>query len=373
MSGVCARPTSIGQVRIHAIATGPLQRSCSMARYIRAARRYRWFLATIVALVWGGGLIAASVEYATTFESEAIIWGQRPPPQLATSADDPGLTVVQTPASQHAALLTQLLQTDSFLVDVLRRTSSADAFATTLNKQRYLDDVRKRFHVQALGSNLLSVSFIARDPRTAREILDAALVVRGERVAQARVASTAAVTALYQKELELAQGQAIEAQKQLDAFNDGHPAPLSDVDQHRRDQLRLALDFIQIRLGDLRGRVDQAVLAPEIVDVSGMEFQVLDEPREEATPRGGTKAAVSIASTALVAAGALGALLVLIGGLLADGVARAANVGRLAPARLFATVPRVTLPGGGAHQDLRAGLAALAFEGAREDTAGDGE
>jgi uncharacterized protein involved in exopolysaccharide biosynthesis len=331
-----------------------------MRRYLLAARRYRWPLALIVALVWGAGLIAAYVEYSTTFESEAIVWGQRPPPQLATSADDPGLTVVQTPASQHASLLIQLFQTDSFLVDVLRRTLSPATFATTVN-QRYLDDVRKRFHVQALGSNLLSVSFTARDPRTAREVLDAALLVRGERVVQARVASTAAVSALYHKELELAQTQALDAQKQIDLFNDTHPAPLSEIDQHRRDQLRLALDFIQIRLGDLRGRIDQAVLAPEIVDVSGMEFQVLDEPREETSPRGGTKTAASIASTSLVAGGALAALLIAIGGLLADRLAGAANVVRLAPARLFGTVPRVVLPSARSGRDLRAGLAAVAF------------
>jgi hypothetical protein len=343
-----------------------------MRRYVIAARRYRWLLAAIVALVWGAGLIAAYVEYSTTFESEAIIWGQRPPPQLATSPDDPGLTVVQTPASQHAALLTQLLQTDSFLVDVLRNTSAADALATAVNQQRYLDDVRKRFRVQALGSNLLSVAFTARDPRTAREILDAALLVRGQRVAESRVSATSAVSALYQKELEVTQARALEAQQQLDQFNETHQGTLSEVDQHRRDQLRLALDFIQIRLGDLRGRIDQAVLAPELIDVSGMEFQILDEPREETSPRGGTKGAVSIASASFVAGGTLAALLILIGGLLADGLAGAANVVRLAPAKLFATVPRVALPGGDG-QDLRTGLAAIAFGdgGAAEASGGE--
>jgi hypothetical protein len=337
-----------------------------MRRYVLAARRYRWLLAAIVALVWGAGIMAAYVEYSTTYESEAIIWGQRPPPQLATSPDDPGLTVVQTPASQHAALLTQLIQTDSFLVDVVRTTSSADAFAATGNQQRYLDDIRKRFHIQALGSNLLSVSFTARDPRKAREILDAAIAVRGQRVAESRVAATSAVSALYQKELEVTQARALEAQQQLDQFTESHPGTLSDVDQHRKDQLRLALDFIQIRLGDLRGRIDQAVLAPALVDISGMEFQVLDEPREETSPRGGTKAAASIASASFVAGGTLAALLILIGGLLADGLAGAANVGRLAPAKLFATIPRVASSAGG--QDLRAGLAAVAFGdgGARE-------
>ena len=59
--------------------------SPDVRRYVEAARRYWWILALILALEWGVGLVAAYVEYKTTFESEAIVWAQRPPPQLAAT------------------------------------------------------------------------------------------------------------------------------------------------------------------------------------------------------------------------------------------------------------------------------------------------
>src|SRR5437879_1126899 len=103
-----------------------------MHRYLKTARRYRVLLAVMLVLVWGAGLLAAYVEYTTTFESEAIIWGQRPPPQLASSPEDPSATVVQTAASQQASLLNQLILTDSFLREVIGRTSLQGTFGNAV-------------------------------------------------------------------------------------------------------------------------------------------------------------------------------------------------------------------------------------------------
>jgi hypothetical protein len=90
-----------------------------------------------------------------------------------------------------------------------------------------------------------------------------------------------------------------------------------------------------------------------------MEFQVVDEPREENTPTGGGKAAATIVAFALAAGAGLALLLVVIGTLIADHVAGPADVRRLAPARLFASVPRIPVQHG--KGDLRNALAAAAF------------
>ena len=334
-----------------------------MGPYLKTARRYRWLLGAMLALVWGAGLVAAYSEYTTTFESEAIIWVQRAPPQLAGNPEDPNVTVVQTAASQQASLFNQLFLADSFLRDVVARTSLNGTLGNAVQERKALDDIRKRLRVQTLGTNLLSLSFTGRDASIAREMVDAALAVRGQRVAQARVTATSQISGLYQKQLALGQAQALDLQRQVEEFDQNHDGPLSDLEQRRRDQLRLALDYVQIRLGDLRGRIDQAVLAPALVDVSGSEFQILDEAREEMVPRGGVKPAALLVTIALAAGAVLAALLVLVGTLLADRLAGPATVGRLAPARLFATVPRVGTDGRG-KRDLRAELALIAFEDA---------
>ena len=316
-----------------------------MRQYLSTARRYRWLLAAILTLVWVAGIAAAFVEYSTTYESEATIWVLRAPAELIQrNPSDPTITSVQTVAVQQAELLEQLLRTKSFLRDVVQRTTLSGELAAATDEAKYLEQIRKRSRVEVLGTNLLMVSFAARDPRTPPELVNAVLAVRDERVAQARVAETAVVGALYQKDFEIAQGQAVEAQRRLQEFDASHPPPLNTVDEHVQAQLRLALDFAQVRVSDLLGRIDQARLAPELLEMSGTEFQIVDEPREERLPSGGTRSAIGLASVALVAGAALAALLIL----LATHISGTADV-RRSPAGQIAAVPRVV--GGEAAAD----------------------
>ena len=166
-----------------------------------------------------------------------------------------------------------------------------------------------------------------------------ALVVRAERLDQARQLSSAALGLLYQRQIEFAQQQALDAQAAFDQFNQSHAAPLGDGDQHVQAQLRLNLDFALVRLTDLKGRQEQAQLAPALLEVSGIEFQIVDEPRAATRPGGGERAAITIAAVALAAGAALGTLLVLLATLLrargprsAPAEADHARVGTAAPA-----------------------------------------
>lgn len=284
-----------------------------MQPYLATARAFRWVLATMFVIVWGAGLVAALAEYSTTYQSEATIWAVRASPALSvTDPDDPNIALIQTAAAQQAEVLKQLLQTRSFLVDVIARTPLKTAFETAADQDEYIDDIRKSFRVETLGTSLIRVSFAAHDPSTPPELVKAALVVRGERLEQTRQASSAALGLLYQRQIEFAEQQARNAQTGFDEFNQSHSTPLSEADQHVRAQLRLELDFALVRLNDLRGRAERAVLAPALLEVSGIDFQIVDEPRVEANPSGGERAAVTIATVALVAAAGLGTLLVLL-------------------------------------------------------------
>jgi uncharacterized protein involved in exopolysaccharide biosynthesis len=294
--------------------------------YLATARAFRWILAAILVLIWGAGLVAAGVEYATTYQSEATIWAVRAAPALSvTDPNDPNIALIQTAAAQQAEVLKQLLQTRSFLADVVGRTSLKDAFDRVANQDRYLDDIRKRFHVETLGTSLIRVSFAAHDPKTPSELVKAALSVRAERLQQSREQSSAALGLLYQRQIEFAQQQGLDAQKAFDDFNQSHPAPLAEADQHVLAQLRLDLDFALVRLSDLKANAVRASLAPALLEVSGVEFQIVDEPRVEANPSGGERSAITIAAVALAAGAALGTLLVMVATLLSVRGSRAAS------------------------------------------------
>jgi hypothetical protein len=285
--------------------------------YLATARAFRWVLAAMLAVVWGAGMVAAVVEYTSTYQSEATVWTVRAAPALSvTDPDDPNIALIQTAAAQQAEVLKQLLLTHSFLVDVVGRTPLRTSYETAADQDRFIDDVRKHFRVETLGTSLIRVSYAAHDPKLPPELVKAALVVRAERLEQARQLSSAALGLLFQRQLEFAEQQALDAQKALDEFNQSHREPLSEPDQHVRSQLRLNLDFALVRLSDLRGRQERSSLAPALLEVSGVEFQIVDEPRVEANPSGGERTAVTIATVALAAGAGLVALFVLVATLL---------------------------------------------------------
>ena len=311
-----------------------------MQRYLATARAFRGVLAAILIIVWGAGVAAALKEYASTYESQATIWVVRASPALSvTDPDDPNIALLQTAAAQQAEVLKQFVQTRSFLEEVVGRTSLKSAFESTAEKDEFIDDVRKRFRVETLGTSLIRVSFAAHDPATPPEVVKAALVVRGERLEQSRLASSAALSLLYQRQIEFAEGQALDARKALEDFQRSNPPPLGEADQHLQAQLRLNSDFAASRLNDLKGKADRAQLAPALLEVSGMEFQIVDEPRVEANPSGGERRAMTIAGVATLAGAALASLLVVVATLLRARGPRRVSVARAPSPELAGAVP----------------------------------
>jgi len=332
-----------------------------MRPYVSTARRYLWVLVPMLALVWGAGLAAGYVEYTTTYEAQAQVWVLRVSQDLAIpNPDDPNVPVVQTVGAQQAELLGQLLRTKSVLRDVVQRTSLRAALAAAPDESGYLTQIAKHFKIQALGTNLVSVAFTAHDPKTPAEMVNAALAVRSERVAQARIAGSSALSALYRREFEIAQGQALAAQRQLDDFNASHTGQLSADEIHQQSLLKLAVDLAQGRLVNLQNRIDDTDVAPALVDMSGIEFQVVDPAQAETSPSGGTRTAATLAGIAFVVGCALACLLVLCGTFLANRFAASTDLATLAPAKLFAAVPQVGVKDQ-ARRDLRRTLAAEAF------------
>jgi hypothetical protein len=290
-----------------------------MRPYLAAARRRAWLIAAVLTLLWGAGIVSALREYTSTFESQATIWVLRPSPELTNfDPQDPGTPIVQTVASQQTELLQQLLQTDSFVREVTQATSQRAALAATTDERAFLQQIRKRFDVETLGTNMLRVSYTASDPRTPVEMVNAALEVRTDRVMRARVTSTAAVGTLYRREYEVAHAQATAAGAELDKFNASHPAPMSPADQAHQGQLQLAADFAQSRLAELRGRADRAAVAAAVLEMSGLEFQVVDEPTAQNTPSGGGRAAAMALVLAFAAGVLLSALLIVATALLGE-------------------------------------------------------
>jgi uncharacterized protein involved in exopolysaccharide biosynthesis len=332
-----------------------------MRRYLETARRYRWIIVILLALTWIPGGVTAYAEYVTSFEADATIWTERQSQQFAPiSPQDPGLTSFLTPAAQQAGVLVQLLQTRSFLQEIVRRTSIRRPEDT--DERVFLQSISKRFRVEVLGTNLFRLSYRARDANTGPEMVVAALALRQEHLAATRTAATAAAATFYRAQLGVAETQALEAQRDLDAFEQNHKPPFAPPDEYQQRQLRLMVEETKARVTDMKSRIDQSNVLPSILQVAdALDFQVLDKPLDEVKPSGGTRPAAMIAGSAMIAGLALAIALILAGTLLAGRGAVGADIGHLAPATLFATIPEVARGKGLQNRELRTALAAEAF------------
>jgi hypothetical protein len=338
-----------------------------MQRYVYTARNYLWVIIAVVAVLAASGSVAAYGEYAGTFESNATIWVQRNSQDLlqvhAVMTDVPSVPNFLTPGSEYAEALGQFVQTQAFLRDVVERSSLKGELASAKDPLSYLDDLRKRFKVQALGTNLVRVTFRATSATVAFEMVSAAVAIRDERAAAARVASASVTSTLYSKEFELAQQKSVRAQQDLDEFNSLHGGPLNAADSYRQQQLRTSSDLAQARVDDLRAAIDRAAIVSTLLQLGqSTDVQVIDAPQVQLQPSGGLRQAVFVFGVMMAGAATLVALLVIVGTLLTASVASEADLERLGAATLVASIPQVTDRSGAKRKrDLRTALTAITF------------
>ena len=339
-----------------------------MQRYLYTARRFLWVIVTVVALLAVSGSIAGYQEYSGTFESSATIWVERNSEEMlqvhAVLTDVPSVPNFLTPGSEYAEAFTQLVQTQAFLREVVDQTSLKGELAAARDQLSYVDEIRKRFRVQALGTNLVRVSFRAPAPQIAVEMVSAAIAIRDERAAASRLASASVTSTLYAKEFELAQQKSARAQQDFDEFNSLHVAPLNAADSYRQHQLRTASDLAQARVDDLRAAIDRSAIVSTLLQLGqSNDVQVIDRPQFQAEPSGGLRQAVLVFGVMMAGALTLVALLIVVGTLLTASVASEADLGRLGVATVVASIPQVGARGGPHRKaDLREALAALVFD-----------
>jgi hypothetical protein len=315
-------------------------------RYLYTTRRYRWIIAAILLVLGLFGSAAAYTEYNSSFESDATIWVSRTSQDLlqvtGAATDQPSVPNFLTPGSEYAEVFGQLIQAQTFLRQVIGRTSLSESFAAARDPLAFLDDVRKRFRVQALGTNLVKITYRSDSPEVAFEMVSAALTERDARAAEQQLGAISVTTAFYQKEFDLAQQEALRAQQDLDKFNSTHSGNLNTADDFTQRQLRLASDLAQARLNDLKTRIDRTAISSALLQLTeGADNQVLDAPQIQPRPSGGLRQAALVFGVMMIGAVLLGTLLVVAGTLLTASVASEADLARLGGISLLATIPQL--------------------------------
>lgn len=186
-----------------------------MKHYVFTAYRRKWLYLSVLCLLFVASGFGSVYMVGQDYESTARIWTDRSPLQGITGS--PGYSA---PAAHHqGALLSQLLQTDSFIVSVINGAGlGAQLTGSPQKDEKLIAAVREKLSITVNGDNTLSVAYRGPDPVQARDLVSATIVqLRSWNLEMGLEQSTAELR-FYQGQLQTYKERMDEAKKALEDF-----------------------------------------------------------------------------------------------------------------------------------------------------------
>src|SRR3954454_20604158 len=115
-------------------------------RFLGTFYRGRRLYVPVLLLLVAATLLGTYYLARTQYEATARIWVDKPALDNVLDPNSPSGYVV-SPGQQQADKLTQLLQTDSFVAEVLKNTNASARLATPADRDRVVKDVRGKLAV----------------------------------------------------------------------------------------------------------------------------------------------------------------------------------------------------------------------------------
>ena len=251
----------------------------SAKRYLGTFFRGRRIYIPVLLLLLGATVLGTYYLASTQYEATARIWVDRPALDNVLDPSAPSGYLV-SPGQQQADRLTQLLQTDSFVVAILTNTTASGRLASDPNRDRVIKEARGKLAVTPLGSNTVKISYTGSDPILCQQMVQSTIDRFRAWDLTARVEQSAIESQFYQKQLEIYQDQVDAAAKRVDDFQRDHPYPDPSSPQYLELQgLQRELESARALLSATRTKIEQANAANSLSDTSRqVEFQLLDAP-----------------------------------------------------------------------------------------------
>jgi uncharacterized protein involved in exopolysaccharide biosynthesis len=266
-----------------------------MSKFLEVFFRHKWWFVVPPLLI----TIAASVFTYTTapvmYLSSAGIWVDKPT-YLAYSDN---WNSWASPAQNQTSRLTELLRTQSFIVDVAKRTSLAPLTTSQRGMDRIQIILNQGFGVAPIGTHLVAVSFRSDNPQVAYQMLKAIVDAFNDNMANDQVNQAGIATAFYSDQLQQAQDDLTKASDDLRRYIQSNPSlsslqldssssmvssPKAILDQASATdsnlaQLRSKVQNSQDRVAQLQSSLQSAEYqASASVQGQQLGFQVVDAP-----------------------------------------------------------------------------------------------
>src|SRR3954447_26728766 len=124
----------------------------SAKRYLGTFYRGRRLYLPVLLLLIAATVVGTYYLARTQYEATARIWVDKPALDNVLDPNSPTGYVI-SPGQQQADKLGQLLQTDSFVIGLLKNTTLSGRLTNPTDRDRVVKDVRGKLTVAPLGSN----------------------------------------------------------------------------------------------------------------------------------------------------------------------------------------------------------------------------
>lgn len=246
-----------------------------LGTFFRGRRLYIPVLLLLLVATGLGTYYLASTQY----EATARIWVDKPALDNVIDPNVPS-SYLASPAQQQADKLAQLIQTDSFVAEILTNTNMSGRLSDARERDRVIKDVRGKLAVTSIGSNTVRITYTGSDPVLCQQVVQSTIDQFRAWDLTARVEQSAIEQEFYQKQLQIYQDQVDAAGTRVGEFQRDHPYPDPSSPQYLQLQgLQRELESARALLNATRTKIEQANAANSLSDTSRqVEFQILDAP-----------------------------------------------------------------------------------------------
>ena len=256
----------------------------SAKRYLGTFYRGRRLYIPVLLLLLVATAVGTYYLARTQYEATARIWVDKPVLDSVLDPNAPSTFV--SPGQQQADKITQLLQTDSFVADILTNTTMSARLSNEADRDRVIKEVRGKLAVTPLGTNTVKITYAGSDPIICQQVVQGTIDQFRAWDLTSRVEQSAIESQFYQKQQQIYQDQADAAAKRVDDFQREHPYPDPTSPQYLELQgLQRESELARSLLNATLTKIEQANAANSLSDTSRQaEFQVLDAPTVPTRP-----------------------------------------------------------------------------------------
>jgi uncharacterized protein involved in exopolysaccharide biosynthesis len=259
-----------------------------MEKIIEAVFRYKWLLIVPTVLITAIVTPLTIMTAPALYESHAGIWVDRPT-YLAYSDN---WNQWASPAQNQTSRLTELLKTQSFIVDVAKRTSLAPLTSTSRGMERIQLILSQDLVLSPIGTHLVAVYFRAESPQLAYQVLTAIVDAFNDNMANDQVNQSTLATSFYSDQLQQAQDDLKKSSDDLRRYIQSNPSlagldPATSTEKlsaisatdSTLQQLRSQVQTHQDRVAQLRTSLQTSEFqASASVEGQQLGFQIVDAP-----------------------------------------------------------------------------------------------